>query len=178
MAKLGKASDSDYLKLWRQYYDNFRNATPVNLHETSAERLKRVARLEAHPEEWFRYYFPNYCTAEPADFHKKATKRILQNAEWFEVRAWSRELAKSARSMMEVCYLALTGKIKNTLLVSNSKDNAEMLLLPLKTFFEAARSGPSDGVCRHGAHEITKKDPTSSSLTTSIPTKSASMRTP
>lgn len=137
MAKLGKASDSDYLKLWRQYYDNFRNATPVNLHETSAERLKRVARLEAHPEEWFRYYFPNYCTAEPADFHKKATKRILQNAEWFEVRAWSRELAKSARSMMEVCYLALTGKIKNTLLVSNSKDNAEMLLLPLKTFFEA-----------------------------------------
>lgn len=137
MARLSKATDKDYIELWQQYCANFRNATPIDMRETSAERLKRVARLEAHPEEWFRYYFPNYCTAEPADFHKKATKRILQNQEWFEVRAWSRELAKSARSMMEFSYLALTGKIKNLLLVSNSKENAEMLLLPFKTFFEA-----------------------------------------
>ncbi len=137
MAKLGKATDSDYLKLWQQYVSNFRNATPIDLTETPAARMKRVSRLESDPEAWFAYYFPNYCTAEPADFHKKATRRLLSHTEWFEVRAWSRELAKSARSMMEVCYLALTGKIKNMLLVSNSKDNAEMLLLPFKTFFEA-----------------------------------------
>ena len=144
MAKAGIATDSDYIKLWHEYYDNFRQATPAKLGETSAERLKRKARLESQPEEWFRYYFPNYCTAEPADFHRRATRRLLQNAEWFEVRAWSRELAKSARSMMEVCYLALTGEIHNVLLVSNSKDNAEMLLLPFKAFFEANKRVEQD----------------------------------
>ena len=134
MAKLGKATDSDYLKLWQQYVSNFRNATPIDLTETPEARMKRASRLESDPEAWFAYYFPNYCTAEPADFHKKATRRLLSHTEWFEVRAWSRELAKSARSMMEVCYLALTGKIKNMLLVSNSKDNAEMLLRPAADF--------------------------------------------
>ena len=53
------------------------------------------------------------------------------------MRAWSRELAKSARSMMEVSKLALTGKIHNVLLVSNSHDNAMLLLAPFKAFFEA-----------------------------------------
>lgn len=46
-------------------------------------------------------------------------------------------LAKSARSMMEVSKLALTGKIHNVLLVSNSHDNAILLLAPFKAFFEA-----------------------------------------
>lgn len=137
MARLGKATDKDYLDRWRRYCDNFRNATPVDLRETASEKLRRIARLEADPEAWFAYYFPNYCTAEPADFHKKATKRLLANPEWFEVRSWSRELAKSARSMMEVCFLALTGQVHNVLLVSNTHDNAENLLLPFKAFFEA-----------------------------------------
>ncbi len=137
MARLGKATDKDYIEAWQKYCDNFRQATPINTRETQAERLKRIAYLEANPEEWFKYYFPNYCTAPAANFHKQATKRLLNNAEWFEVRAWSRELAKSARSMMEICYLALTGKVKNMLLVSNSHDNATTLLLPFKAFFES-----------------------------------------
>lgn len=137
MARLGRATEKDYLEQWRAYCENFRRATPVDLRETQAARLRRVAALEADPEAWFRYYFPNYCTAEPADFHKKATRRLLSHPEWFEVRAWSRELAKSARSMMELCYLALTGRIHNVLLVSNTHDNAESLLLPFKAFFEA-----------------------------------------
>ena len=136
--RIGKATDKDYLDEWRKYVDSFKNDNPVNLNETHAERLRRVARLEKSPEEWFRYYFPKYCSAEPTDFHKSATRRLLSHAEWFEVRAWSRELAKSARSMMEMCYLALTGKIHNVLLVSNSEDNAERLLMPFKAFFEAS----------------------------------------
>ena len=116
--RLGKATDADYLKLFESYCDNFKRATPVNTRESQAERTKRKIQLEAHPEEWFKYYFPNYCTAEPNTFHKAATRRILRNKEWFEVRAWSRELAKSARSMMEICFLAMTGDIHNVLLVS------------------------------------------------------------
>lgn len=137
MARLGRATDKDYLQAWRQYVDNFRSSTPFSLSETKPEQLKRMARLEKNPEEWFRFYFPNFCTSEPAPFHKKATKRLMSHPEWYEVRAWSRELAKSSRSMMEICYLALTGQIHNVLLVSNSHDNATDLLLPFKAFFEA-----------------------------------------
>ena len=67
-----------------------------------------MAELEADPEKWFKYYFPG-DNAEPADFHKAATRRIMQNPEWYEVRLWSRELAKSTRTMMEVLYLTLVG---------------------------------------------------------------------
>ncbi len=135
--RLGRATDREYIEAFRRYCENFRNATPVNMRETQGERIVRIERFEAHPEEWFRYYFPNYCTAEPADFHKAATRRLLKHAEWFEVRAWSRELAKSARSMMEFFYLALTHKIHNVLLVSNSHDNAVNLLAPWRAMFEA-----------------------------------------
>jgi len=137
MAKrIGIASDSEYLKAWNEFRDNFRNATPVEIDEKPQDKIKRIARLEANPEDWFKYYFPNYCTAPPAEFHKRATRRFFANAEWYEVRAWSRELAKSARSMMEFIKLAMLGKIKNMLLVSNSHDNAERLLLPFKACFE------------------------------------------
>jgi len=138
MAKtISVASDSEYLKSWQEFRDNFRKATPIDLNETPAEKVKRIRRLEANDEEWFKYYFPNYCTAEPAPFHIRATKRIMSNPEWYEVRAWSRELAKSARSMMEFTKLAMTGKLKNVLLVSNTQDNAKRLLLPFKACFES-----------------------------------------
>ncbi|MDR0814768.1 MAG: hypothetical protein LBN37_03335 [Bacteroidales bacterium] len=134
---ISQATDADYIKAWRQFNDNYRNSTPVDPLESVTEKAKRIRALEADPEEWFKYYFPNYCTAEPAPFHLKATRRLLANDEWYEVRAWSRELAKSARSMMEVCYLAMTRKIHNLLLVSCTLDSALNLLLPFKACFEA-----------------------------------------
>lgn len=138
MAKgISVASDAEYLKAWQSFRDNFKKSTPVDLNETPAEKVKRIKRLEANDEEWFKYYFPSYCTSEPSDFHKKATARIMSKAEWYEVRAWSRELAKSARSMMELTKLAMTGKLRNILLVSNSGDNAKRLLLPFKANFES-----------------------------------------
>ncbi|MGV0919731.1 hypothetical protein ACTS94_04990 [Empedobacter falsenii] len=137
MAK--KKTEKQYIDLWAEYKKNIYDATPVDLNETPAEREKRKKRLEANPEEWFKWYFPNFYTAEPAPFHKRATRRVVENSEWFEVRSWSRELAKSARTMMEVLYLCFTGKKSTWLMVSNTLDNAERLLLPYKTILETNR---------------------------------------
>jgi hypothetical protein len=115
---------------WESFRKGLIESTIVDDTESHADQLKRIARLEANPEEWFAYYFPNYYKSEPAPFHKKATRRILANKRWYEVRAWSRELAKSTRTMMEVMFLSLTGEVKNILLISNSSDNAERLLMP------------------------------------------------
>lgn len=115
---------------WELFYAQFVDDTDVEISEDPIVKAQRQKRLIADPEEWFRYYFPKYCTAPSAPFHRQATKRLLNHPKWYEVRAWSRELAKSARSMMEILYLALNGKIRNMLLVSNSYDNAERLLTP------------------------------------------------
>lgn len=120
------------------------DSTAIDEEEQEEERSKRVQRLEADPEAWFKYYFPRFAFAPPAGFHIAATQRVLDNNEWCEVRLWSRELAKSTRTMMEVLYLTLVGHatiengelIRNrkryVLLVSNSLDNAIRLLMPYK----------------------------------------------
>lgn len=134
MAK--KQTDKQYLKSWEEFRVNIDRATPVDLNESVTDKAKRIKYLEENPEEWFKYYFPNYYSSEPAHFHKAATKRVINNPEFFEVRPWARELAKSARAMMEILYLTITGKKKYVLLVSNNLDNAERLLLPFKSNFE------------------------------------------
>lgn len=134
---MAKADQKKYLALWNQYRENTARATPIDLNETPAEKQKRIASLEKDHEAWFKYYFPNHYTSEPAPFHVAATKRVMNNPEWYEVRSWSRELAKTSRTRMEVLKLVLTGKKKNILLVSNSYDNAERLLLPFKAQLES-----------------------------------------
>jgi hypothetical protein len=125
-----KAGEKDHLLKWEAFRDNLIRETPVPF-ETTAEKRARIDRLEKDQEEWFAYYFPNYSYAEPAKFHKRATRRILKNKKWYEVRAWSRELAKSTRAMMETLYQVLVEKSKrNILLISHSKDNADDLLMP------------------------------------------------
>jgi len=135
MAK--KKTDRQWLAEWQSFKDNHLKGSPVDFSETPSEKEKRKKRLEANYEEWFKYYFPKYYKSEPAPFHIASTKRILSNPEWYEVRSWSRELAKSTRTMMEVLYLTLTGKKKNVVLVSNSFDNAQRLLLPYKIELES-----------------------------------------
>ncbi|MFV0397950.1 MAG: hypothetical protein ACK5JU_08030 [Bacteroidales bacterium] len=117
---------------WLEYRQALKIATIVDKSESFGAKQARMKKLESEPEAWFAYYFPNYCTAPAADFHKRSTKRILGNPEWFECRCWSRELAKSTRTMMEVLYLSLTGKKRNWLLISNSEDNARRLLEPYR----------------------------------------------
>lgn len=134
---MAKKTNKAYFDLWQEFRDNTLKATPVDLNETATEKLKRIAHLEAHPEEWFKYYFPNFYTAEPAPFHKKSSQKVLTKMELFIIRSWARELSKSGRTMMETLYLALTGKKKNILMVSNNYDNACRLLLPYKSILEA-----------------------------------------
>ena len=131
-----KYTDKQIDELWQEYAENIRSSTSVDLKETPQEKKKRITKLEAEPEEWFKYYFPKFAYAPAAPFHKKATKRVLNNPEWYEVRNWSRELAKSTRTMMEVFYLTLTGKKRFVMMISNSYDNAVRLLMPYKANLE------------------------------------------
>lgn len=129
---------------WNELIENIKRATPVNSNETAPEKKKRVAALEANPEDWFNYYFPHYAYAAPAPFHKAATKRLLKEAHWYEVRAWFREGAKDVRVMFETLYLALTGQHRNVLLVSHSEEKAIRLLDPFQAELENNRRISND----------------------------------
>ena len=128
--------DRAALAEWEGLVASIRESSDINPSDTEADIRVRKERLERDDEGWFRYYFAMYYSREAADFHEKATRRLMKHDRWYEVRAWSRELAKSARSMMEITKLALTGKIRNVLLISNSLDNAQRLLLPFMANFE------------------------------------------
>ena len=121
---------------WRRLVKMIAQSTYTDNRDTERHRTERKQNLEANPEKWFQYYFPRYTFAAPAPFHLEATDRILREDEWYEVRMWSRELAKSTRTMMEVLYLCLTGRKKYVLLISNSLDNATRLLMPYKANLE------------------------------------------
>lgn len=140
---MGKASNIAALKKWEEFRKNLIRETALPV-ETSAEKEKRIIYLEKHPEEWFKFYFPNYYKSDPAPFHIAATKRIVKNPEWYEVRAWSRELAKSTRTMMETLFLLLTGKKRYMFMASNSWDNAVRLTTPYKINLESNRRIISD----------------------------------
>jgi hypothetical protein len=134
-----KYTQADIRKLaarWDDEYKGVMSADTVDSSESRKDKAARIRRLEADDEAWFAYYFSKYATAPPAAFHEAATRRLMGNDRWFEVRAWSRELAKSTRAMEEIIKLAVTGRIHNVLLVSNSHDNAVRLLNPFITEFE------------------------------------------
>jgi hypothetical protein len=129
-------SEKQYLIQWQEYRDNIHRATPVDLTESTAQKIARIKHLEANPEKWYQYYFPNFYSSEPAPFHIQSSKRILSNSEWFEMRVWARELSKTGRTMMDVLFLSLTKKKRNWLYVSSTEDSAQRLLLPVKSNLE------------------------------------------
>jgi len=131
-----KKTDKEWLSDWKEFGDNIDNATPIDLKESAVDKLKRIKWLEADDERWFKYHFPNFYSSEPADFHIISTAKIMNVAEYYLVRSWARELSKTGRTMMEILKLALTGKKRNILLVSNSYDNAERLLMPYMIILE------------------------------------------
>lgn len=132
-----KQTDRLALLDWEKYKEDIARATPVDRNMTAAEREKHREYLEKHPIEWIKFFFPNYVKYEFADFQKKAIRRIIAHDEWFEVLSWSRELAKSTVTMFIVMNLTLTGRKKNVILTSNSKDNAVRLLDPYRANLEA-----------------------------------------
>ena len=132
-----KPSDIQSKKDWDTYFTNFIAQVTADRNESSTDRQKRIARLEADFEEWKKYYFPKYCFAPPAPFHKRASRRILDNPEWYESRVWARDLAKDTLCMFETLYQTLTGRKKNIILISNSYDKAEELITPYKINLES-----------------------------------------
>ncbi len=129
--------DKAALDFWDQYYDDLNQEEGlVDLFESAEDKKERIKRLENDIESWFKYYFTKYYSSEPMPFHTRSTNRIIKNAEWYEVRAWSRELSKSGRTMMEVLYLALTGQVKFVIFGSATNDSAKKLLKPLRLAFE------------------------------------------
>lgn len=129
-------TEKQHIDSWDEHVKGIVDSTAINVIETLTEQQQRVQLLETDAEAWFRYYFPKYTFAPSAAFHLAATKRVLEHDEWYEVRMWSRELAKSTRTMMEVLFLCLTGRKKYVLLISNSLDNATRLLMPYKANLE------------------------------------------
>lgn len=122
---------------WDIFVEEQNRDAPVDLNESPREKQKRIAALEKDDEAWFKYYFPKFYSSEPAPFHLRSTKRVMSNPEFYEVRPWSRELAKSGRTMMEVLKLTLTGKKRNVILCSANKDAAINLLNPYKVMLES-----------------------------------------
>lgn len=131
-----KQVDRDALREWDKYKEDIKNSTPVDVNMTPGEIEKHRIYLEAHPVEWIQFFFPKYAKYPFAPFHIKAIHRIINNPEWYEVLSWSRELAKSTVCMFIVLYLVLTGKKRNVVLTSNSKDNAVRLLAPYRANLE------------------------------------------
>ncbi len=129
-------SIKEQLKDWYKFLQAKTAEITVDTEETAAQQEVRIKKLEANPEQWFAYYFPTE-KAKPAKFHKEATKRIIQNPEWYEVRMWSRECAKSTRTMFETLYLVLTERKRHVLLVSSTHENAARLLMPYKVNLES-----------------------------------------
>lgn len=127
-----KPVDRQAARDWDSYYQSFIAAVSADLTETGAEKKKRIAALEKDFEAWKLYYFPKYCYAPPAKFHVKAARREINNPEWYETRAWARELAKDAVEMMVSIYQALTRRKKNFIFISNSFDKAATLLEPYR----------------------------------------------
>ena len=117
---------------WQLFRDSILKGSPVDHTESKEAKKKRIARLEANPEEWKRYYFAKFMEFESPDFHSKASKRLIgkfiKNRHWYEVRHWVRGLSKTTTTMMDVLYLVLTGKLKNIIYTSSTYDAAESFL--------------------------------------------------
>jgi hypothetical protein len=132
-----KQTDKNALQAWQKLLDDIRRATPVDSAMSHADRERHRHYLEEHPVEWILFFFPSYAKYEFAPFQRRAISRILAHDEWFEVLSWSRELAKSTITMFIVLFLVLTGRKRNVILTSNSKDNAVRLLAPYRALLAA-----------------------------------------
>jgi hypothetical protein len=135
---MGLAEDRKAMAEWDDYIKALERAAVIDVSESETDKLNRITDLQrdGNEEAWFKYYFPNYYFAECAPFHKKSTKWVMSHMEGYLVRAWSRELAKDTRTMMEIIKLVLTKKKKLILLISSSNEKAVLLLKPFKINFE------------------------------------------
>ena len=74
-----QVTDKVALGNWKRHVAMLSELNSVDPNEPYADKLARIAKLEADAESWFGYYFPRFAFAVPAQFHKEATKRLLKS---------------------------------------------------------------------------------------------------
>ena len=134
-----KQVDRDALRYWEELKQSVYNATTIDEAMTQSEIERHRTQLESDPLTWFLFFFPQYAKYPFAPFQVRAVRRVLAHPEWFEVRSWSRELAKSTIGMFEDLYLALTRRKRFFVMASNTREAAVRLLMPYRAELEANR---------------------------------------
>lgn len=127
-----RPADRKALAEWEELIHAIKQGSSINPQDSEDKIRLRRESLEQDHEAWYKYYCSNYYTSEPAAFHVANSQRFHASPRLYDVKVWSRELSKTGRSMMDILKAALMGQIRNVLYISNSYDNAERLLLPLR----------------------------------------------
>jgi phage terminase large subunit-like protein len=124
-------SDRQSSAAWFEYVKNIERQTEVP-YETDKDKATRIKRLLNDFPSFCKYYFPNYCGAEFAKFQLDFAKAVIDKDVIYVVEAWAREHAKSIIGGLFIpLFLKFNKKMFNMLLVSNSYEKAEELLMPI-----------------------------------------------
>lgn len=125
-------------KKWRGWCETVQNETTVNLSESEADRLARIARARKDYAFFVNYYFPHYTDdsktgkhTDSAPFHISAARTIRENRNLKAVFKWARGHAKSTHmDIMVPLWLKCQKEreINVMVLIGKSQDNANTLL--------------------------------------------------
>ena len=127
-----------YLKLILDYDKHclrIAKATTVNIHESEAEKAKRIRWLEEDYVRWFEYYFPNFAKKKCVWFFFTLAKLIIDNK---RIRLLA-EMFRSAGKSVHICmgiplFLYLAKKdLKFMLLIGKTEKKAMLLLSGLQS---------------------------------------------
>ena len=133
-----KAELKKAIEEWKQHCETVQAATAVNISETPAQRLKRIARLRSDYAAFVDYYFPHW-TVNPetgkstpcASFHIDAANKIKSNRNFKGAFKWHRGAAKSTNMDVFVPMWLMCQErreINVMVIVGKSEDNAKTLL--------------------------------------------------
>ena len=74
-----KPADKKIIENFEDLVNIINGSTPIDLHETKADKHKRIKNLLTNYEAFCNYYFPEYCFAPFAWFQKKCKEMLLQS---------------------------------------------------------------------------------------------------
>ncbi len=124
---------TNYDKVLREYElhaERIQKATYLNIHETQAEKMNRIKRLESKYTGWFEYYFPDYATCECAPYHERIAKDIISNPVIKALLNIFRAGAKSVHTMLGIpLYLEFVKKELWFMLVIGENEEKAIRLL-------------------------------------------------
>lgn len=129
---------NDAVKRWKLLCDQIQGMSVVNVAESKATQLQRIARARKDYAYFVEYYFPHYVTDEStgviipsAKFHIDAAEKILKEKNIRAVFKWPRGHAKSTHMGIFIPLWLKCQKVRqiNTMvLAGKSEDDAIQLL--------------------------------------------------